>query len=116
MVQITGGFDQPLHFFDAENTWQWPLPLWHGEMFMHVPPLQRFHVQETKRCDLLLNGARGQVKIAKQMDLILTNLIRTELLRRSSEVGRESLYRFDVGSNRILGVITTLELIQHQLA
>jgi hypothetical protein len=94
VVEITGGFKQPLHFIDAENIWQRPLPFRHGKMFVHVPPLQRFHVRKTQRCNMLLDRAGSEVKISKQVNLVLKNLIRAELLGRPSEVSGESLDGF----------------------
>jgi hypothetical protein len=38
-----------------------------------------------------------------------------EALRRTAEVLRKILHRMDVGTNRVLSVVATLEFIQHQL-
>ena len=49
------------------------------------------------------------------MHLILADMLGAEALRRATEVLCEILYGVNVGSNGALGVVTTLEFVQHQL-
>jgi hypothetical protein len=50
------------------------------------------------------------------MHLVRSDVLRPKLVGALPEVRRELLDGVDVGSYGILGVITTLELIQHQLS
>jgi hypothetical protein len=64
----------------------------------------------------LLDGVGRELSVAQQMKLKLANLFRPELIRRLVEVVGEVPQCADVGVYGTLGVITTLELIHHQLS
>src|ERR1700682_420596 len=49
----------------------------------------------------------------KQMNLVLANVVWAESVRRTAEVLCKIFYRMDVGTNRVLSVVATLELVQH---
>jgi hypothetical protein len=49
------------------------------------------------------------------MNLVLADVLGTETVRRTMEVLREVLYGMNVGADGVLGVVTTLEFVQHQL-
>jgi hypothetical protein len=60
---------------------------------------------------------RGEkLAIAEQMNLILANMVWSELIGRPAEILDELLYRMYVGTNGVGRVVTALELIQHPLA
>jgi hypothetical protein len=50
------------------------------------------------------------------MHLILAEMLWAETVRWTMEVLRRILYGVDVGTDGALGVVTTLELVQHQLS
>jgi hypothetical protein len=50
------------------------------------------------------------------MYLVLTNMVRLKLVRRSAEIPGELLHRVHVGTNGVRRVVAALELIQHPLA
>ncbi len=81
-----------------------------------IRPIQRLDKQEPKRCGLALDGARRKLAIAKQMNLILANMIRPKLVWRAAEIPDELLDRVQVRSSRMRRIVATLELIQHLLA
>jgi hypothetical protein len=50
------------------------------------------------------------------MNLVLAYMVRSELLRRAAEVPGKLLDRVDVRPHGVRRVVTTLKLIEHQLA
>src|SRR5208282_1838607 len=58
----------------------------------------------------------GEFAITKQVNLVFADVVWTEAVRRTAEVLRKILHRMDVGTNRVLRVVATLEFIQHQLS
>jgi hypothetical protein len=50
------------------------------------------------------------------VNLVFADVVWTEAVRRTAEVLRKILHRMDVGTNRVLRVVATLEFIQHQLS
>ena len=50
------------------------------------------------------------------MNLILTDVIRSKLIRRTVEVTSKLFHSVQVGTNSMRGVVTALELIQHPMA
>ena len=56
-----------------------------------------------------------KLAVAKQVNLVIADVVWTEAVRRTAEVLRKILHRMDVGTNRVLRVVATLEFIQHQL-
>jgi hypothetical protein len=53
--------------------------------------------------------------VAKQVNLVLANMFWAEAIWRTVEVLREILDGVDIGTDGVLGVVATLELVQHQL-
>jgi hypothetical protein len=50
-----------------------------------------------------------------KVNLVLANMFWAEAIWRTVEVLREILYGVDIGTDGVLSVVTTLELVQHQL-
>jgi hypothetical protein len=50
------------------------------------------------------------------MNLVLANMIRSKLIRRTVEVPSELLHGVHVGANSMPRVVAALEFIQHPLA
>jgi hypothetical protein len=50
------------------------------------------------------------------MDLVLTDVIRSKLIRRTVEISSELLHCVHVGANSMRRVVAALEFIQHPLA
>jgi hypothetical protein len=81
-----------------------------------VRAAQGLYEQEPQSRRLSFDGARRELAIAEQMDLLLADMIRPELLRRTVKVLGELLDRMDVRPHGVRRVVTTLKLIEHQLA
>src|SRR4051794_14668452 len=78
--------------------------------------MQCLHEEEAQGGALLLDGASGELAVFEQMGLIGTDVFRPKLVGALSEVSRELLNGVDVGSYGILGVIATLEFVQHHFS
>ena len=51
--------------------------------------------------------------VAKQVNLVLANMFWAEATWRTGEVLREILYGVDIGTDGVLSVVASLELVQH---
>jgi hypothetical protein len=77
--------------------------------------LQNLHIEETQRSQLLRHRVRSQLPLAEHGCLILANVFRTKLIRRTMEVPGVVLDRANVSSTGGLGVVATLQFLQHDL-
>jgi hypothetical protein len=62
------------------------------------------------------DGSYGQFALLQQVDLIGTQFVQPELIGRFSIMFGELFDCSKVVPNRIIGVITTLEFLQHHFA
>ena len=92
------------------------MPFGPRNLFEQIASLQRLHVEEAQRGHMLLDRAPLQLLRLKQVGLILTQVVRTELVGWLLEMVGEFLYHLDVGFHGTLSVITTLEFLQHHFA
>jgi hypothetical protein len=106
---VAGCVNQQRDLVLAKNGWQAALALRERDMVRQVWPSQSFHEEETQCRAALFDGAGGQFAVAKQMDLVRSDVLRPKLVGALPEVRRELLHGADVGSYGILGVIATLE-------
>src|SRR5271166_5232677 len=58
----------------------------------------------------------GEFPLAEQMGLVMADVLGTELVARALEVTREIFDGLEVDAGRSLGVITTLEFLEHHFA
>src|SRR5271156_3199729 len=72
--------------------------------------------EKTQSGSATFDGGRGEFAITKQVNLVFADVVWTESVRRTAEVLRKILHRMDVGTNRVLRVVATLEFLQHQLS
>jgi hypothetical protein len=96
-----------------------PLPgsaRWAGAVFLgkwnvlqHVVAPERLHEEEAQSRHSLANAVGGEFSFSKQMDLILANVLRSQLVRSTMEVLGELLQNERVSFYGILGVISALE-------
>ena len=77
---------------------------------------QRLDEEKTQSGSTTFDRTRREFAIAKQMNLILADVVWPEAVGRTVEVLRKILHRMDVGTNRVLRVVATLKLVQHQLS
>jgi len=71
--------------------------------------------EKTQSGSATFDGARREFAITKQVNLVFADVVWTEAIRLTAEVLRKILHRMDIGTNRVLRVVATLEFIQHQL-
>jgi hypothetical protein len=116
MHQVAGRIDQTGHFFLAEHGRQTLVLLRKRDRIGQVRPTQRLDEQEAQRCCPSFDGAREQLAIAKQMDLVVAYMVWSKLLRRTSEIPGEVLNRVDVRPYGVRRIVTALKFVEHQLA
>src|SRR6202011_4323624 len=61
-------------------------------------------------------SSSGELPLAEQIRLVLTDVLRTELVGRALEITREIFDCLDVKTCCSLSVITTLEFLEHHFA
>ncbi len=114
----TGHAAQELpYLFGTQDDWQCLGRLWHRQDFLHVPgSLQRHGVQEAQRRGRDADRARCELLLVCQIDLVGSDVDRTEPFRRSPEVaGKER----DLPEVRVLGVpgkVADLHVFEHALS
>src|SRR5258708_5607601 len=77
---------------------------------------ERLDEQEPQCRCLSFDGARRELPIAEQMNLVLANVVRPQPIRRPAKIPGKLLDRMDIGPYGVRRVVATLELIQHHLA
>jgi hypothetical protein len=111
-----GGIDQPPDFFRTEYLGQ-PDDSLRVRSFVDAPGfLERLDEEKPQCTDSLVDGVRGQLSFTEQVGLILADVLWAQGVRRPMEVAGEILYRHEVRPYGTLGVISTLELFEHQFA
>jgi hypothetical protein len=85
-------------------------------VLQHVAALERLDEQKAERRGPLLDGLGGQLSFGKQVSLILADMLGAELRGRAVEVLGEVAHRKQVHLCGFLGVVATLEFLQHSLS
>ncbi len=98
MHKTPGALDQPRDLLLAEHRGQALLALGKWDLIGYVSPAKRLHKQEPQRCSLPFNGAGRELAITKQMNLVLTDVVRSKLIRGTVKVRRERLHSVHVGT------------------
>jgi len=80
-----------------------------------VPP-QCADKEEPERRNLTDHRVHGELALLEQVRLITAQVVRTELVRRLCEVLGECRNRPQIAAGCTIGVITTLEFLQHHFA
>ena len=106
------------HWFSFMGTHHRELAMPFGprNLFEQIAPFQHPHVEEAQRSHILLDRAPLQLLPLKQVGLILTQVVRTELVGWLLEMVGEFLYHLNVGFYGTLSVIMALEFLQHHFA
>jgi len=115
MHQVPGRIDQPRHLLLVQNGRKPPLTLGKWNVIGKVWPAQRLDKEETQRRGAALDGSGRKLALAKQICLVLADMLRAKLFRRKMEVLRKVLHREDVRPYGALRVVATLEFFQHLL-
>src|ERR1039457_4889277 len=90
--------------------------LWIGRQVRAPRLLQRLDVEETDPAEMLNDRIGLELSLAEKIRLIVTNMIRPELVGRAVEVTRELLNGAEICAYRAGCVIATLEFLEHQLS
>jgi hypothetical protein len=79
-------------------------------------PFQSLVEEKAESGHVLLYGARIELSVLEQVRLVLAKMVRAKLVGALVEVFGEVLHDSQVAGYGILGVITTLEFLQHHFA
>ncbi len=101
MHEAAGCIDQPRCLLPAQYGGQALVTLRKRDLIGHVGPAERLDKQEPQRCGLPLNGVWRELAVAEQMYLVLTDVIRPKLIRRTPKVSGELLHSLNVTTNRV---------------
>jgi hypothetical protein len=111
-----GSFDKTVYFLPAENGRQMQHLLWIRRQIRAPRLPQRLDIEEPQCAEPLGHAVRGELSFAEQIRLILTNVIRAELIGPLVEVSCEILHCGQIGPQGRLRVVPTIEFLDHQLA
>jgi len=116
MFQVRGGIQQGCHFFQAQDRGQLTRDLWPGNVFDKPILFQRLRVEEPESGGAHLQSGRSQFSFVQQMELICTNLFRSQLVWWPVEVPCEIRHGLRVGTDRERRVVPQLQIFDHSLA
>ena len=109
-------FDQARHFFLTEDYGQ-VKPFLRIGSFFHAPRLlECLDEEETQGANALIHRVVGQLAITEQMGDVGANLFWAELVGWALKIAGKILDGADVGPGGTLGVITTLEFLEHHFS
>jgi hypothetical protein len=80
-----------------------------------IGPSECLDEEKTQSSGTTFDRGWRKLAVAKQVNLVLADMLWAEAIWRTVEVLREILYGVDIGTDGVLGVVATLELVQHQL-
>ena len=115
MHQVLRGSDEPRHFLLTQYSGHPPLTLGKRNVIGKIRPSECLDEEKTPSSGTTFDGPRRQSAVAKQVNLVLANMFWAEAIGRTVEVLREILDGVDIGTDGVLSVVATLELVQHQL-
>ena len=115
MHQVPGRIEETCHLLLVQDGRQSPLALGKRDVIGKIGPAQRLDEEKTQRRGAAFDGSWRKLALAKQIRLVLADMLRAKTFGRTMEVLREVLHRKDVRSYSALRVVATLEFIQHHL-
>src|SRR5271156_4104311 len=77
--------------------------------------LQYLDIEKAQRTQPLVHGVRSQLPLREHRRLVLADMLRTELVRGTTEVPSEVLDGTDVATNRARSVVASLQFLKHDL-
>jgi hypothetical protein len=80
-----------------------------------IGPSECLDEEKTQSSGTTFDRGWRKLAVAKQVNLILADMLCAEAIWRTVEVLREILYGVDIGTDGVLSVVATLEFVQHQL-
>src|ERR1017187_2905729 len=115
MHKVAGRIDQARYLLLVKYGRQSQRPLRKWNVIGKVGPPESLDVEKAQSAGAKPNSPRRQLTIAKQMNLILPDMVQAKPLWRTMEVPRKILHRVEIATCGALGIVATLEFIQHQL-
>src|SRR5262245_42759175 len=116
MVGGTCGFDESSDFLLAQNHRQPLRPFRIDKIDLAVGSSKHFAEKEAERSDPPDDRFNGEMAIVQQVQLILSQMFLSKLIRTFLEVGGKILHRKQVGADGFWRIVSTLEFFQHSLA
>ena len=114
--QVAGRIDEFGHLLRAQDLRQFAVALGKGQAVHHKVAFQGLDVEEAQPGDVLLYGSGVEFAVLEEVGGILADLIGSELIGSRVVVLGEIPDDPEVRFRGILGVITTLEFLQHHLS
>jgi hypothetical protein len=116
MEQIAGGFNESARLLLAEDDGEPPRSFGIRQVFVRVRSPQCSHKEEAQRGRVQADGARFQLSLFEQIRLVAADLGGSKLFGTLIEVLGEIANNLQIRTCCSLGVITTLEFLQHHFA
>ena len=91
MEEVTGRVDELCYFLGTQDLRKLAIAFGSRNIFEQIASLQRLDIEEAERGHMLLHGASVQLLLLKQVGLILTQVLRTELVGPLTEMAGEFL-------------------------
>src|ERR1700756_3424200 len=114
-IRFPGRINKPSYLLLIQYGRQSPLTLGERNVIGKIGPAQRLDEEKTQRRGAAFDGSGRKLALAKQIRLVLADMVRAKPFRRTVEVLRKVFHREDVRTYCALRVVATLEFIQHQL-
>jgi len=106
--EVTGRVDEVRDFLGTQDLRELARAFGPGDVFEQITTLQRLDIEEAERGHMLLDSARVQLFLLKQVGLILAQVLRTELIGRLVKMVGEFLDDSNVSLDGGGSVITAL--------
>jgi len=106
--EVTGRVDEVRDFLGTQDLRELARAFGPGDIFEQITTLQRLDIEEAERGHMLLDSARVQLFLLKQVGLILAQVLRTELIGRLVKMVGEFLDDSNVSLDGGGSVITAL--------
>jgi len=116
MLQAVDRLEEVHHLLGAEDHRQLERLLGHRDLVRRPGPLERHLVQEAQGRDGNADAARRELAVFDEMNLVLADLLRAQLVRPAIEVTSERRDLLQVRLLRVLGEVANAHVFEHPLA
>ena len=113
VLHVVGMVENAGNLFGAQYGRQ-PDPFPHpSHLFIKPSPVKRLHIQELQRGPMDLKRIGSNFPVFDQIQQVLPDLFRSQLVRRFAEILRKALDGIEVSLDGEIGIVTKLQLLQH---
>lgn len=112
MLEVRGSIQNARDLFRTQHRGQAAPTFGSGNLLVKPRLLKHPNVQKLERSPVHLSGP-GVLPIIEQGQPVLADILRSQLLRRFSEVLGKSGYQPSICADRCLGEIAQLQLLHH---